>query len=1303
MADVCNIPEKTVGPYNQTLFLGCSIKDFNCNLGWGAEQSTLSVSLVEDSCRHPQSSVQSSRVDVPIEAITAQIQDTPSQALYGIGDRPNSTFNPPIDRSKTLYRNLAENIKKDESDRDSQNIKLPSDLKDWGKKTFGVYENTSKFYTDGDPGFLALAGNKFVGNDPGYDILGTPVVFRFYGFSFGGLISSWKQNSSKTFDVEIKSFSSLLNGCQLIIGKYAGTMCGIAPGSSLAMPMPYGVDTTTTATSFAFNDHNANINQGNIPNVFNIYGYLEYLGYKNKIFGNAGVNEDGMRAQLIYDTLINMIGTPNNINNIEIARFAPYNSILTRSIRLNDGREVDPLAARYDVLNLTDMGICPNFMAPDRYRRCRLLLDISEVPRPPKWLRLAGPVISIMQFITEICDGSGHDFFVDFLPPPASSVYSGIIKIRTVSRRKQPRKNQIDALIADAANRIGVSSFSKGREFTDSNVRSMYVGGNQKRLLQIKSTRLAFKQNSLIYDPWANNGSGHWVDYGQSIQSLGSLPNQLRMPNLASTRRYSVMQIGGAAVTSESNNFNNQNAYFTTGGNSRPIRQGNYNVAVNLSNGAMFEEMASASLGGDFPDPRDEVDITDMLGTSNVALYQDAICPFFGTGYGGLIRKVFFDTNMGQMQIIFYVKDIQDLTSLPFSMYNPFPDANEASGIQRSNIAMAPIFLVLENEIRAAGAGFASWLNYCFGNIFTTDISQLIYKGFRDKYGFSGASVNIREDFLTGLAAIIAKANNKNLIVNNRPMQVSLDDLNPYIRTLYHDLEKIHQFFANIANNYYGKQYMVRTPAFAYYTDLSYAYDNNNNRIILGLDENNNPIYAVEGTGKQYTNYSLSSDGAWEEPGNWIDDTMVIGGLRASALADESGKIPCLLGFNASVEKDYSKLWNWTQNLYYASLRRFNDRPNSHTVLDYEFIMERMLNDPILNGNHYYASINHELSPDEYLVIPYAAGAVDWQTAHGESIPSNRKYKLYAKASPSESIEFLGPYNFGPRAILTLPSPIYVGQSKNSTDNNLSFVMNQDAFIFLLKGPRLPSLVQSVPPSEPFATLGSVRARTINRGFSPNPLGLYDICSIGRNVAYNNMDQTDRDSQPTIIQKAAIPMFCALPIEYNTHVYGPWINHPGLIRNNIFPDSINQILDVENLIGGVKVQIDSNLVPWAYGGMTQLDEAVMLKIADDVNYQQFLENGTVQVPGFDNFSLGTIIRYFGGLFDGPIINSIQVQIGENGITTTYNFRTYTRKLGLFNKENADRIKAIGQEALKRNKEISNRILKLASKIGIGLA
>lgn len=53
MPTVCDYGQNIVGPFKQTLFLGCSVKSFSCNIGWNEQVTTLTVELVEDPCAGP--------------------------------------------------------------------------------------------------------------------------------------------------------------------------------------------------------------------------------------------------------------------------------------------------------------------------------------------------------------------------------------------------------------------------------------------------------------------------------------------------------------------------------------------------------------------------------------------------------------------------------------------------------------------------------------------------------------------------------------------------------------------------------------------------------------------------------------------------------------------------------------------------------------------------------------------------------------------------------------------------------------------------------------------------------------------------------------------------------------------------------------------------------------------------------------------------------------------------------------------------------------------------------------------------
>jgi hypothetical protein len=184
------------------------------------------------------------------------------------------------------------------------------------------------------------------------------------------------------------------------------------------------------------------------------------------------------------------------------------------------------------------------------------------------------------------------------------------------------------------------------------------------------------------------------------------------------------------------------------------------------------------------------------------------------------------------------------------------------------------------------------------------------------------------------------------------------------------------------------------------------------------------------------------------------------------------------------------------------------------------------------------------------------------------------------------------------------------------------------------------------------------------------------------------------------------------------------------------------------------ITVDSDFVPWNYGGMHYLDMVAFKDIETKINYQSVIETAQVDMPGLPLFGLGGVfsldnmsssiyksqttgliyydaketswvgpdLSYIPGAKPaitasptgiitaeyttigvtgiksppGPIISNIQCSIGQNGISTSYNFRTYTRKIGLFNKEESDRIKKISSINLKRNKQMSQLSQEMAN-------
>ncbi len=1369
MPDACGTSYKIVGPYNQTLFLGCSVTNINMSLGWGAEASTLTVSLVEDKAFHPQSNVYDyadNYLDTKTNPANVKTPDgydyniiisgvNQINKAYGVnsasipppGTRIDNMISQALvintgdgssieDPAKTLQKTIALNLIDQEITRDAQNVVLNAnnETPDFGKVAYSPLGN-KKYWKGKDPGFLGLPPHPTQGfnlrdgnNQPAaLDLIGTPVVFRFDDLTFGGVVHSWKvtgaQGGWATYEVEIRSFSSLLNGTQLIIDGYAGAIAGLVPNTritdrvppinNISVPHQYiRNQPNDTGTPNEYLDWAGDIRQGNLPNVFNIFGLLESVG-----FGNSMKNDNGIRAIDILrglqalvgggawgdsetyawpENLWQAIGNKDNslLNGYMTNKnpFCPYGAIVGRRLSKTDGVSVSPqdtsiqikLAGDTIPLYLEDMGLCRNREAVDGQIRSLFKLDLSEVPVPPNSLYMQGPNMTLMQFITELCDGAGYDFYVDFVPDTISStrgvddLFSGIIKIRTVSRRSQPNKeivkNIVESLIRD---NVKLNQFNYGQEFTDNNIRSMYVGGKQKRLLQVRSIVLSSKQSTMIYDPYINGGTGGFILY-DTLGQPGS--NQVRMPCTFSTRRYSSRYDGGAAVAesriignTKFGSFDNQTTFSPLAfsipvgsdnglqnATSNPILQGNYFTGVSNTSQIGFPSSAS------------------MVGIS-YSLYSENICPYFGEGSNGLARKVYFDPGMGQMQIIFQIKDLNNIFKEP---------------INDNMNSYSPEFMVLENEIRAAGKGFSQWFTYALDNFFYTDIGQILFRVFKQQYGILN-----KEMFKSGLGIVQNIIGIKTQALANglpaRQGNLQLENCVPYVKDMYYVLEGVFKFFNNIATEYYGKQYMIKVPTPRYYHDMSTS--SASTTLSAEGAGVSTAIYIGRGTGKIYTEWSISEDGAWEEPGNWIDDRLIVGSTIVNTMVDDQGKIPPIIGFNSSAEIDHKSIWLQQRKAMAASVRFTSDLQES-TTTDWSMFMKvsSFANDPS------YQSIKHNLPAEEFITLPmYGTATVGKRTGHGKTpIPSTKVSKTYTKSSANKDLVFLSPNYIDARVIMSISSAVYMGQNKNETDTNLIQIMRFDAALKLYRLNTVPTSLRSSTVPDQTIHNGMQWSTKLTQPVVRLADFIYAIYLEEINPTYDSNISLD---QLRILDKAAVPCFAAIPIEFNQCVYGPWINHPGLVENYIFNGRTYPHHDVNNLVGGTKINIDESLVPWNYGNTQYLDDAVMSRIKDDINYQQVTEQGTISIPGMFlvgpngiGYGLGDSLRFTAGVNGGPIVNNIQVQIGQGGITTTYSMRTYTRKLGFFNKENAERIKQIGQESLKRRKEISQGIAKVSS-------
>lgn len=164
---------------------------------------------------------------------------------------------------------------------------------------------------------------------------------------------------------------------------------------------------------------------------------------------------------------------------------------------------------------------------------------------------------------------------------------------------------------------------------------------------------------------------------------------------------------------------------------------------------------------------------------------------------------------------------------------------------------------------------------------------------------------------------------------------------------------------------------------------------------------------------------------------------------------------------------------------------------------------------------------------------------------------------------------------------------------------------------------------------------------------------------------------------------------------------------------------------------------DDGLVPWEYGSTNNMLLAGQSKVGNAViSAMQVGEMGDLTVPGFPSIPLGAELgAYTGGAGNslvenrtitsnpfsqsgwtggnyytmamgqwtglyGPNVTSINVGVGVQGFQTTYQMRTFTPQFGRFTKNNAERLKKIGQNQLRFQKAMRLNELQLNRRANI---
>jgi hypothetical protein len=321
-------------------------------------------------------------------------------------------------------------------------------------------------WTDPDPGFT-------------YPTIGSPCYFRIEDFEFSGLLQSYDEQESESghvYVVKLVDPSEILRGTQLILNDYAGSVYGI-------------------------------------HNLLNVYGYAEsygsvcpptqingaFFGSPAGAFGAANVNANGMPWYMIRDAVHSLCSAFPHV--LPGGIFGPYNRLIFKGSAPADvGYGVMPSDA-FDSNYITEY---PGHNGYLNY----YLVDMSQVPTAPDYWRLAGPTMSLMDAISEICEDAGYDFYVELVP----LVYGGgvlkVIKVRTARRRSQPTLGQITAFLTDPTAGVqqseGANQIAVGVELRNEVTSTLLIGGQVESIYQAITPALL--------DPyWGLDGEGNVI------------------------------------------------------------------------------------------------------------------------------------------------------------------------------------------------------------------------------------------------------------------------------------------------------------------------------------------------------------------------------------------------------------------------------------------------------------------------------------------------------------------------------------------------------------------------------------------------------------------------------------------------------------------------------------------------------------------------------------------------------------------------------------------------------------------------
>lgn len=160
---------------------------------------------------------------------------------------------------------------------------------------------------------------------------------------------------------------------------------------------------------------------------------------------------------------------------------------------------------------------------------------------------------------------------------------------------------------------------------------------------------------------------------------------------------------------------------------------------------------------------------------------------------------------------------------------------------------------------------------------------------------------------------------------------------------------------------------------------------------------------------------------------------------------------------------------------------------------------------------------------------------------------------------------------------------------------------------------------------------------------------------------------------------AVTPSVAIVPLASNLHTYGPYISS-----------------NFGTSCGGTQVQSNSELAPWVFGSVAGMNTAGWSLVENAAIGLTKAETGSITIPGMPISQFTELGNALGS--GGATLSSMNFNFGSSGVSTTYEFRTYTPKFGSLNRHLIDRIKDASKYRTEQLRFLRNNQITL-NKIG----